>query len=253
MDILVLLEECDDEAGRVDAPAGASAARPLAYVHSAPDPRAWSGAFDARGPASGREVVMLCGAVDSARLAVALAAVLEARLVAAGPETAVRHLGVWDGAGASGDSAWRDSASGQLMSQDIAIPAATLEATARELLRDAGRVIQQTAAELVTADWPEGARRAISFTLPTVAGRWPRHAGRAETLGDDALLALLREADDAAGADGDGEPGAVGDGAVQSPGARRPRRDRPRRRGGGRHGPHTRRAGALAPALRVCG
>lgn len=192
MDVLVLLEECDDElAGRprpANRPAGG---RPLAYVHSTSDVPAWSGMFGGRGPASGREVITLCGGADAGRLAVALAAAVEGRR--AGPVGAVRHLGVWDGLGVSGDSAWRDQATGQLVSRAVAIPAHTIEATARQLLLDFGRVIQRTAAELGMPEWPEGARRAISFALPVPGEPGPARFAAAD--GDDALLASLREAD----------------------------------------------------------
>jgi hypothetical protein len=79
-----------------------------------------------------------------------------------------------------------------VVSHDITIDAATLEATARQLLIDCGRVIQRTVAELSTPDWPEDTRRAISFTLPVPGDGafWG-----VAWAGDDELLASLREAD----------------------------------------------------------
>jgi hypothetical protein len=208
MDVLVLLDECGDEAttGRALPPGGAVGERPLAYVHSAPDPRDWAGAYRRRDQAQGREVVTLCGTADASRLAVALAAAIEGRRAEWGPLTAVRHLGVWEGLGATGDSAWRDRTTGELVSRDVVIPASTVEATARQLLLDAGRIIRQTVAELATPDWPEGARRAISFTLPVTGDRASGRLSVSDELADDALLALLREADGESGADQDTEP-----------------------------------------------
>lgn len=192
MDVLVLLEDCDDEAAGRALPANRPAgARPLAFVRSTPDQLAWRGGFGRREADRGREVITLCGAVDAGRLAVALAAAVEGRRAAVGPSSAVRHLGVWDGLGASGDSAWRDPSSGVLVSEDVAIAPGTIEATARQLLADAGRVIQRTAAELSLMEWPEGARRAISFTLPLPTAFAPSRVGADDA--DVLLLASLRE------------------------------------------------------------
>jgi len=188
MDVLVLLDDCDDDApGRVMPVGSPDDVRPLAYVHSVPggDDRTFGGAA-ARG---GREVITLCGDADAGHLAVALAAAVEGRRTSM--PGAVRHLGVWDGEGATGDVAWRDRASGQLLSLDVEIAAATVEATAARLLVECGAVIRQTAAKLAMPDWPEGVRRAISFTLAAPDDMAP--AGL--TSGVDGLLASLREAD----------------------------------------------------------
>lgn len=195
MDVLVLLEECDEHvAGRPGAAHGSSELRPFAYLHSAPDSQGRDRGLHGRGPAGAREIVTLCGEVNAARLALALAAAVEGRRAAVGPASATRQLGVWEGIGAFGDAAWRDRTTGQLVSDEVSIPAATLAATAADLLRDAGRLLHHTAAELGMRDWPEGTRRAISFTLPLRADLTPPRFGAAA--GDaDLLLASLREAD----------------------------------------------------------
>lgn len=194
MDILVLLEECEDSdrAGRIEPAGRPGGARPLAYVHSAPETAAGDRLFGVRMRALGREVVTLCEPADASRLAVALAAAVEGRRDTLG-HSAVRHLGVWDGLGATGDAAWRDRASGQVLSQDVVIDAATIEATARQLLLDCGRVIRQTAADLCAPDWPEGIRRAITISIPAPGD--VARAGIGATLAGDDLLASLREAD----------------------------------------------------------
>ena len=107
---------------------------------------------------------------------------------------AVRHLGVWADGGASGDVAWRDGLTGQLLSRDLDVAAVTVEATARRLLAECGAVICQTAAMLVMPDWPEGVRRAISFTLAAPADLVAAPLAFAGASGDG-LLASLREAD----------------------------------------------------------
>lgn len=197
MDVLVLLEQCDDDdaAGRVEPTGRPNGARPLAYVQSAPEGTTGDRLFGGRSRTVGREVVTLCGPADAERLAVALAAVVEGRRGPGGQAqgTVVRHLGVWDGLGATGDAAWRDWASGQVLSQDVAIDAVTIAATARQLMLDCGRVIRQTAADLCAPDWPEGTRRAISISIPTPGDSG--HARLGAVLGSDDLLASLREAD----------------------------------------------------------
>lgn len=218
MDVLVLIEECEEPAGGSQAVAGAQDAqrpRPLAYVHSAPDPRGWPDRGDRRTGSRGRDVVTLCAPVDADRLALALAAAVEGSRTdpgAAAPGSpTMRHLGVWEGLGAAGDTAWRDRATGQLVSQDVAIPYATLEATARQLLADAGRLIRQTAADLLTEDWPEGARRAISFTLPLRAVAGARRDDLTPDSADEALLASLRESHGEVGDDVDDDDAQAGD------------------------------------------
>jgi hypothetical protein len=197
MDVLVLLEECDEDAPGRAAPIGrADGARPVAYVHWVPvdaDGVAFGGRAGAG--ADGREVITLCGDADADRLAVALAAAVEGRRATEPAHPgAVRHLGVWAEAGATGDVAWRDRSSGQLLSRDVDIAAPTLDATARRLLAECGTLIRQTAAKLAMPDWPEGVRRAISFSFPTPADLLAPPLALAGVSGDG-LLASLREAD----------------------------------------------------------
>lgn len=190
MDILVLLEDGDDECGA--RATRAADARALAYVHSAPDPASGGRFFSHqragwRGTA-GRDVITLCGdQPDADTLALALAAAVEGRRATA-EQQAVRHLEVWADRGAAGDAAWRDRASGRMLTQDVDIAAPTLAATAARLLADSGAVIRQTVAKLAMPDWPEGMRRAISFTVRAPDG----DDGGAD---GDCLLASLREAD----------------------------------------------------------
>ncbi len=195
MDVLVLLDECEEGvAGRGAASGRADGVRPLAYVHWVPLD-AETRPFGGRGADGGREVVTLCGDADADRLAVALAAAVEGRRASAPAAAgAVRHLGVWDGAGASGDVAWRDGTTGQMVSFDVDIAAATLEVTAARLLASCGTAIRQTAAKLAMPDWPEGMRRAISFRLAAPNDLVPAPLALAGA-GGDGLLASLREAD----------------------------------------------------------
>jgi hypothetical protein len=100
----------------------------------------------------------------------------------------MRHLGIWPGRGAVGDAAWRDEATGQLMSRDLDIPLDRLLETAATLLADCGQLLRRLLAGLVMPDWPEGARRAITFTFnPT-----PALSG---AMSGDGFLDLLREGD----------------------------------------------------------
>lgn len=168
MDILVMLEERPDQAAL------------LAHVNSVPSP------LTAERPQ--REVVTVYGDVSPESLALALAAAVESRRTAGVRSDSVRHLGVWPGRGAVGDAAWRDAASGELKTSDLSISLERLCDTARILLEESGPAIRRLAAGLTMPDWPEGTRRAISFSLPTPA----RLSGllRAET-----LLESLRELD----------------------------------------------------------
>ena len=61
------------------------------------------------GTRSRREVVTLYGNADANSLALAIAATIECGLLEAPKFGVVRHLGVWPGRGAVGDSAWRDA------------------------------------------------------------------------------------------------------------------------------------------------
>ena len=198
MDILVLLEDGPERAppdgpgshaappGLAEPAADAGSDAPVAHVNSM-----------AATPYAGesREVVTLYGAADAETLALALAAAVEGRRAGGEPSGAIRHLDVWRDRGAVGDSAWRDQATGQLRSRDLAIAPAVLAETARELLAECGARIRQTVAGLAMPDWPEGMRRAIQFTCDpshlVPAGVGPG----ADALGADALLDAMREAD----------------------------------------------------------
>lgn len=183
MDVLVLLEEATahpDASIVLSAPPA-----PLAHVTTVPAAAQHDG--------SGHEVVTLYGAADARTLALALAAVVEGRGAVAGvaPGAArrdvVRHLGVWESAGALGDAAWRDRATGEMKSTDLAITADALAATADRLLGAHGAEIRRMAAQLATPDWPEGTRRALRASLDA-----DEPAADAD---DESLLAILREAD----------------------------------------------------------
>ncbi len=117
------------------------------------------------GTRSRREVVTLYGEADARSLALALAATVESELLEAMQSGVVRHLGVWPDRGAVGDSAWRDGTTGRLVTRDLDIPLALLEARAHELLSECGATLRRVAAGLAMPDWPEGTDRALSFTL----------------------------------------------------------------------------------------
>ena len=169
MDILVQLEESPEHSPL------------LAHVNSVRSPH-----DSGREP---RDVVTLYGVPSPESLALALAAAVEShRGGYDGPNNISRHLGVWSGRGAVGDAAWRDRATGQLMTRDVDIPLDLLRETAAQLLVECGQVLRRLLAGLVMPDWPEGARRAINFTL----GPIPALAGAAS---DAAFLDLVREAD----------------------------------------------------------
>ena len=74
-----------------------------------------------------------------------------------------------DERGAIGDAAWRDVASGELMTKDLEIPLEILHGTATQLLSECGQLIRRLVAGLSMPDWPEGARRAITVSLGPVA------------------------------------------------------------------------------------
>jgi hypothetical protein len=168
MDVLVMLEERPDQAAL------------LAHVNSVPSP------LTAERPQ--REVVTVYGDASPESLAFALAAAVESRRANGAHRNSVRHLGVWPGRGAVGDVAWRDAATGELVTEDFAISLDTLCDTARQLLDESGAVIRRLAAGLTMPDWPEGTRRAISFSLPTPA----RVVGVQRV---ESLLESLRELD----------------------------------------------------------
>ena len=80
--------------------------------------------------------------------------------------------------------------SGQLLTRDLEIPLETLVDTARQLLGECGQTIRRLVAGLTMPDWPEDARRAITFSLtPMVAMSLP---GAIQL---DGMLESFREAD----------------------------------------------------------
>lgn len=170
MVVLVMLEETPDHSPV------------LAQVNSVPSPLT--------NERPSREVVTLYGVPSAESLALALAAALESRRAVdpgESPPDEVRHLGVWPGRGAVGDAAWRDRTTGLLVTRDLEIPLAVLLETSAALLSECGQAIRRLVAGLLQPDWPEGARRAITFSFaPVLAG-----AG----VPNEALLASLREAD----------------------------------------------------------
>ena len=178
MDVLVRLE-----ARPTDSPV-------LAHVNSIP--------VLPFGTRSRREVVTLYGEADAQSLALALAAMVESDRMEAPRSGVVRHLGVWPDRGAIGDSAWRDHKTGRLVTRDHSIPLLTLEARALELLGECGSTLRRVAAGLAMADWPEGAERAVSFSLSD-NGSLSFGGGAEEMLGDEVgvenWLDSLRQAD----------------------------------------------------------
>lgn len=157
MDILVMLEENPEHSAV------------LAHVNSVPSP------LDVERPS--RDIVTIYGEPTAASIALALAAAVQihrdnSSLAASGAAMppAVHHLGVWPERGAVGDSAWRDAATGQLMSRDLVIPLDILHATASQLLEECGQIIRRLVAGLSMPDWPDGARRAINVTLGPIVG-----------------------------------------------------------------------------------
>ena len=129
----------------------------LAHVNSVPAP------LNSERPP--RNVVTLYGVPSPESLALALAAAVESRRLPEERSDTIRHLGVWPERGAVGDAAWRDMSTGQLITRDLEIPLETLVDTARQLLGECGQTIRRLVAGLTMPDWPEGARRAISFSF----------------------------------------------------------------------------------------
>jgi len=170
MDILVMLEDNPEHSLL------------LAHVNSVPSP------LDSERPA--RDVVTLYGVPSPESLALALAAVVESHHGAGEGSDTIRHLGVWPERGAIGDAAWRDGVSGQLMTRDLDIPLAILHETSLRLLSESGHLIRRLVAGLSMPDWPEGARRAINFSLMPVVEITAAARSRAE-----AVLATQREAE----------------------------------------------------------
>ena len=129
-----------------------------------------------------RDVVTLYGIPRVESLALALAAAVESQR--GGSNGAAMHLGLWPERGAVGDTAWRDSSSGELVTRDLAIPLDVLTVTADQLLSEFGALLRKLIAGLAMPDWPEGSWRAISLTLP-----------RPAMAGADGVLDDLRQAD----------------------------------------------------------
>ncbi|MEJ7810983.1 MAG: hypothetical protein WKG32_11290 [Gemmatimonadaceae bacterium] len=168
MDVLVLLEESPDPTSvlaRVDS-------IPLAQVSER----------------RGRDVVTLYGTPSTDSLALALAAVMESHRTEGGGSGAFRHLGVWSDRGAVGDAAWRDAATGELMTRDVEIPFAVLTDIASRLRHECEPLLQSLLAGLGMPDWPEGMWRAISITVDADM------AGSRSGASADDLLAVVREA-----------------------------------------------------------
>jgi len=187
MDVLVMVEEHPDHSSA------------LAHVNSVPAP-----IHSDRPP---RDVVTMYGIPSPESLALALAAAVESRRLglpdlpedgggASGPGgslggvAVIRHLGLWSERGAVGDAAWRDAGTGQLMTRDLVIPLDVLTNTAEQLLAECGQLIRRLAAGLAMPDWPEGARRAIGFSLTSVPELTAAAQARL-----DSLLDTLREAE----------------------------------------------------------
>jgi len=173
MDFLVMLEERSERSPV------------LAHVNAVPSP------LDPEQPS--RDVVTLYGEASAEALALALAAAVESRRAAGGGSDAIWHLGIWPESGAVGDAAWRDAASGQLMTRDVTIPLAALAEMAERLLDESGPLIRRLLAGLRMPEWPEGARRALSFSMSPAGEGW--NGVRGGPGRDDALLDMLREAD----------------------------------------------------------
>jgi len=150
MDILVMLEENPDHSPV------------LAHVNTVASPQ--------QSESPSRDVVTLYGTPDAEGLALALAAAVESHRAGGPSADAIRHLGVWAERGAIGDAAWRDAATGELMTQDVEIPLEILKATARQILLECGGIIRRLLAGLAMPEWPEGARRALSVSLGPIVG-----------------------------------------------------------------------------------
>ena len=169
MDVLVMLEEMSEHS------------TVLAHVNSVPSP------LNSEKPT--REVVTLYGEATPDSLAMALAAAMESRRETMERVDVIRHLGLWPERGAVGDAAWRDE-QGQLVTRDLSIAPEVIRDTANQLLLECGTTIRRLVAGLSMPDWPEGARRAISFTL-TYTAILPAGAGARV----DSLLEHYRQSD----------------------------------------------------------
>jgi hypothetical protein len=130
-----------------------------------------------------RDVVTLYGVPTPESLALALAAAVEARKASADAASLPR-LDVSEAHGAVGDSASRDTRTGQVIRREMTIPLTVLRETAGDLLREGGQAIRRVLAGLLMPDWPEGTRRSLTLQLAV--------AGAARNVD---LLAAMREAD----------------------------------------------------------
>ncbi|MDQ6830263.1 MAG: hypothetical protein M3081_15510 [Gemmatimonadota bacterium] len=136
-----------------------------------------------------RDVVTLYGIPSPESLALALAAAVESHRTGDGAGS-FRHLGVWPERGAVGDTAWRDDVTGELMTSDLDIPFDVLSATATQLLSESGAQLRRLVAGLAMPDWPEGAWRAITMTIDSIAT-----PARDALYRLDGFLESVREAD----------------------------------------------------------
>ncbi len=149
MDVLVMLEDRPEHS------------TVLAHVNSVPSP------LNSDRPS--RDVVTLYGDPTIERLALALAAAVEMRRGPTERSDTIRHVALWPERGAVGDAAWRDQQTGGLVTRDVVIPLEVLDDTAGHLLDECGGSLRRIVAGLSMHDWPEGTRRAITFTLATTA------------------------------------------------------------------------------------
>lgn len=170
MDVLVMLEDRPEHS------------TVLAHVNSVPSP------LNSGRPS--RDVVTLYGVATPESLALALAAAVEAHREPTERLDTIRHVALWPERGGVGDAAWRDETTGHLVTQDLEIPLEVLRATAISLLDECGGAIRRLVAGLSMPDWPEGTRRAISFTLTPLASLSVMPGGAF-----DALLDSYRQAD----------------------------------------------------------
>jgi hypothetical protein len=148
MDVLVMVEDRPEHS------------TVLAHVNSVPSP------LNSERPS--RDVVTLYGDPTPELLALALAAAVEARREPGERSETIRHVALWPERGAVGDAAWRDEL-GTLATRDVVIPMETLKSTGTHLMVECGASIRRLVAGLTMPDWPEGTRRAISFTLTSTA------------------------------------------------------------------------------------
>ena len=170
MDVLVMLEEPIDQSSVI------------AHVNSGPA---------ARDPDhSPRDLVTFYRSPSPETLALALAAAVESRRLNGDHDGMIRHLGLWAERGAIGDAAWRDQATGQIITRELLIPLEVLRETAQLLLAECGQMIRRLAAGLSMPDWPEDARRAIGITLKPVG-----ELTAVARTNVDSVLDTLREAD----------------------------------------------------------